>query len=516
MRSSPPTRPPPTRSTRPTDAPLRKSSQEFELPTSSAVPLAPPSPAPSPEAPPEPFALPELSTEERAARSFTGDRATFQPPPPTAAQPRRRAALYAGVAAGVLAAVAGVALMLSRDPPAPTDTLPPAPLEAPDAPPPAPAELALTSALGVGSPSSTADDAAEFARHAAAGATAGTAQRVLASCVPAPDGATLVVRATTAGAQRRTAGGVVACAGYDLGVVPDVTADGVEDVIAVGAAADTLVLVDSATLRAGRTAAVAGVRGVAVGAQVRVGTEPVVIVFVEPSGPTEPTEVRGIGAQSLTERWRRRGEGPHARIGHPEELGLAVGPDADGDGVGDVAVGMSPVLGAPDDARCVHLLSGADGHPLWAAPFCRASTRSPQSVSLGPDVNGDGRADAAVGTAHPPEGDVPVVILSGADGSVLRRVAAPPDADGFGASVALGGDVDGDRRPDLVACARASLHVFDAASGERRGGVRFTGGVGVQPRAQVIPALLADSAAAVLVSTAADGLRVFARAGGGL
>jgi len=516
LRSSPPTRPPPTRSTRPTDAPLRKSSQEFELPTSSAVPLAPPSPAPSPEAPPEPFALPELSTEERAARSFTGDRATFQPPPPTAAQPRRRAALYAGVAAGVLAAVAGVALMLSRDPPAPTDTLPPAPLEAPDAPPPAPAELALTSALGVGSPSSTADDAAEFARHAAAGATAGTAQRVLASCVPAPDGATLVVRATTAGAQRRTAGGVVACAGYDLGVVPDVTADGVEDVIAVGAAADTLVLVDSATLRAGRTAAVAGVRGVAVGAQVRVGTEPVVIVFVEPSGPTEPTEVRGIGAQSLTERWRRRGEGPHARIGHPEELGLAVGPDADGDGVGDVAVGMSPVLGAPDDARCVHLLSGADGHPLWAAPFCRASTRSPQSVSLGPDVNGDGRADAAVGTAHPPEGDVPVVILSGADGSVLRRVAAPPDADGFGASVALGGDVDGDRRPDLVACARASLHVFDAASGERRGGVRFTGGVGVQPRAQVIPALLADSAAAVLVSTAADGLRVFARAGGGL
>ena len=192
-----------------------------------------------------------------------------------------------------------------------------------------------------------------------------------------------------------------------------------------------------------------------------------------------------------------------------------MGPDADGDGVGDVVMGMSPVLGAPGDARCVQLLSGADGHPLWAAPFCRPSMRAPQSVSLGSDVNGDGRADVAVGTAHPPEGDAPVVILSGADGAVLRRVAAPPDAEGFGASVALGGDVDGDRQPDLVACASASLHVFDAASGERRGGIRFAASAGVQPRAQVIPALLADSSAAVLVATGAEGLRVYTRAGGG-
>jgi len=515
----PPTRPPPTRSTRPSDSPLRRTAQDFELPTSSAVPLAPPSTEPPPdappEAPPEPFELPELSAEERAARSFSGERATFQPPPQPGPPPRNRTALYIGGAVGALAAIAGVVIALSGDPPPPPPDPTTSPVETHDATPPSPAEFALTSSWSVEAPSATADDAAEFARHAAAGATVTTSQRVLASCVPAAGGATLVVRATSAGAQRRTSSGVAACAGHDLGVVPDVTADGVEDVIAVGAAPDTLVLVDSATLRVSRTATIVGVRGVAVGGQVRVGSEPAVIVFVEPAGASEPTEVRAIGAQSLTELWRYRGEGPNARVGHPEELGLAVGPDANGDGVGDVVVGSGPVLGAPGDAHCVQVLSGANGRPLWAAPFCRPSMRASQSVSLGADVNEDGRADVALGTAHPPDGDAPVLILSGADGAVLRRIAAPADAEGFGASVALGGDVDGDHLPDLVACARTSLHVFDGASGERRGTLRLAGGAGVQPRAQVIPPLLADSPAGVLVATAAEGLRIYTRAGGG-
>jgi hypothetical protein len=57
--------------------------------------------------------------------------------------------------------------------------------------------------------------------------------------------------------------------------------------------------------------------------------------------------------------------------------------------------------------------------------------------------------------------------------------------------------------------------VFDGASGERRGTLRLTGGAGVQPRAQVIPPLLADSPAGVMVATAAEGLRIYTRAGGG-
>ncbi|MFO0603104.1 MAG: protein kinase [Polyangiales bacterium] len=524
QRSSPPTRPPATRSARPGDAsrsarpgdaPLRKTAQEFELPPeapTSAAPATPPPAAP----PPEPFALPELSPEERAARSFTGERATFQPPPPTAAAPRSRAARYVAVAAGALAAVGGVVAVLTRAPDAPPQPPPTEDaalaLAAPDVAQ-APAEFSLTEAFAMAPPSPTADDAAEFARHASAGASSSGGQRVLASCVPAAGGATLAVRATTAGAQRRLAAGVVACAGHDLGVVSDVTADGVEDVVAVGAAPDTLVLVDSATLRAERSTTVPGVRGVAVGAQVRVRGASAAVVFVEPAGPGQPTEVRAVGAQSLTELWRRAGDGPNARLGHPDELGLAVGPDVDGDGVDDVAAGMGPVVGAPGDSRCVQVLSGADGHPLWAAPFCRALPGASQSVSLGADVNGDGRADVAVGTAHAPEGEAAVVILSGADGAVLRRIAAPPGAQGFGASVSLGGDVDGDRRPDLAVSAMASVHLFDATTGERRGGLALAGTAGAPVRVQVVPPLPGESSAGLVVASAPEGVRVFAHAG---
>jgi hypothetical protein len=497
---------------RSSDAPLRKPiQQEFELPA-DGPPIEPPT---APVDSDDGFTLPDLTAEERAARSFTGERATFQLPPTQAVNTPRPATVQVAAAAGALLAIGGVMAALSRAP-----GVPPAPvtdssmaLEVRDATPATAPEFTLRETFALTPPSQRADDVAEFVRHAVAGINLGASQRVLASCVPAPGGGTLSVRATRAGAQQRLAGGLIACAGHDLGVVPDVTADGVEDVVALGAAPDTLVVVDSSTLHADRTVSVPGLRGIAVGAAVIVQGEPVVVTFVEPAGPAQPTEIRAIGVRSLRELWRRVGEGSRPRLGEPDALGLAVGPDANGDGIGDIVAGSSVVVGAAGDNRCVELLSGADGRPLWRAPFCRPIQHESQSLSLGSDVNADGVSDVVVGTDHPPASESPVVILSGADGSLLRRIPSPPGASGFGAAVALGGDVDGDRRPDLVVSAAAAVHFFDATTGEPRGQVALSGAIGAPTRVLVVPPLLAESGPGVVVGAVPEGVRVFAQAG---
>jgi len=495
-----------TRNAQPTEPTLRRTKLEFEL---SAKAPAIESPAALPSPPAEPFVLPELTPEERAARSFTGNRATFQPPPSHAAL-RARTALYAAVAAGGLAAVGATVLALKPQPlPQVAAQETPLSLTVPGVPRMSPS-WALTEIFATPPLSPSTDDAAEFARHATIGTTVSAVQRVVASCVPASDGATLVVRTLTVGAQRRVASNVVACAGHDLGVLADVTGDGVEDVISVGAVPDTLVWIDSVTLHPVHTVPIRGVRGVTVGALGRAPDEPMVVVFVEAAGPTQPTELRAIGAQSRVERWRRTGNGSYARLGHPDELGLATGRDVDNDGVDDIVAGTGPVLGAPDDTRCIRLLSGIDGRDLWNAPFCRALPHTNQSLALGPDVNGDGHADVAAGVSHPPEGEAPVVILSGADGSVLRRVMTPAGTQRFGASVALGEDMDGDRHPNLVVASTRAVYLFDATTGTLQSTIPLEGTTGVPPRVQVVPSRPGEHDTGVMIASAPEGIRVFA------
>lgn len=116
--------------------------------------------------------------------------------------------------------------------------------------------------------------------------------------------------------------------------------------------------------------------------------------------------------------------------------------DVNGDGHGDVMVRATD--GATDTVR---VFSGADGsllltiqevfgHPLLGVPMAGVG-----------DVDGDGKADLALGTAL----DAGFVrILSGSDGSELAFIGAPRGVSGFGAAVGAAGDINGDGVGDIV------------------------------------------------------------------
>jgi len=182
--------------------------------------------------------------------------------------------------------------------------------------------------------------------------------------------------------------------------------------------------------------------------------------------------------------------------------------------VGDVVAGLgalSAAAPAGGEGRCVQVYSGVDGQPLWPAPVCDPSSVSTQSLSLGPDVNGDGRGDVAVGTAGAAQGPSTVTILSGADGRVLQRVAAPGDglAAGFGRPLALAGDLDGDHAPDLAvgsAGAAAGFTVFTASSGRPLGSRRLAEG---EPRLLGVPPLVATEVWSLVVGDPAAGIDVY-------
>ncbi len=466
------------------------------------------------DAPLPPLNLPDLSQEEREARTFSGNRATFRTPPTAAAKVPSRAAI--GALAAVTAISAALAFVLLRDdapPPPPRHDPQPAPTDeaTPDARGPRhdrPARFALSTIDEAQLPVGAAGTAAaeEFVRHAAASNHAGGTQRMLASCVPGPGGATVYVRTMTPGALRASDRGLVACASNDLGVVTDVTSDGTDDLVAVSASAGQLVVLDATSLRPVRSIDVPGLRAIAAGTHVRFRGEPAVVAFSEPEGPSAPSVLQAIGAGSGHVLWQVRGEGSAARIGDPATLGLAAGPDADGDGVGDVAAGVGEIddagVAPPTDRRCVQMFSGADGHAIWSRAFCHPCPRGAQSLWLGPDVNGDTRADVAVACA-----DAPVTLLSGADGSKLREVEAPPQREGFGRSVALVGDIDGDRAADLVVGSIGALLVFDAATGTLHGALERTG----ELRAFPVPPLVEGATWAIAVASSTEGFRVYTR-----
>jgi serine/threonine-protein kinase len=464
---------------------------------------------------------PGLSFGERESRTFSG-RGTFQKPPDIRT-PSWSLLGAGGLALGLVGA--GVWILSRSNTPAqpqraPTDVLlrdvAPSPS---DAAPELPEvrELNLVSSNDVPLPQGLTgmDNTAEFARHTAVSSHAGLTQRMIATCVPGEGGAALFLHPLTPGSLRGSSRGLVACNGFDLGLLPDMTNDGSDDVIAVAARRDRLVVIDSRTMAPHRTIESEAVRGIAVGTHIVVRGEPVVLVFAEPSGPTGPTELRAISAMSSRVLWRVRGSEPLIRVGHPSELGLAVGADADGDGVSDVVAGLGPsVAASTPDQRCVQVFSGVDGHALWAQPYCTIVSRGAQSVSLGPDVNGDGRGEVAVGTDHPGLNELPVLLLSGADGRLLRRFSAPagPLSSGFGWPVTLSGDMNGNATPDLVVGSVGEvtgLTVFDTSTGQVIGRLTL-GGVGPgNLRLLSVPPFVRGRPWSLVVANPADGIHVY-------
>jgi hypothetical protein len=120
--------------------------------------------------------------------------------------------------------------------------------------------------------------------------------------------------------------------------------------------------------------------------------------------------------------------------------------DANGDGTPDLAVGASGGAGA------VSIFSGADGSVLQTI-----TTASPGAGSLfgaalanAGDQNADGKDDLFIGAPAAAALNGSVLVVSGADSSLIRTLAPLATTTEFGASLATTGDLSGDGLPDLA------------------------------------------------------------------
>jgi hypothetical protein len=121
--------------------------------------------------------------------------------------------------------------------------------------------------------------------------------------------------------------------------------------------------------------------------------------------------------------------------------------DANGDGAVDLAVG------APGAGGSVALLSGADLSTLLTLTAPASGTDFGGVVGAVGDVNGDGKADVAVGAPLSDRNGADagaLTILSGTTGAVLYDVVGSQPGDRLGDSMASLGDRDGDGRAEFA------------------------------------------------------------------
>lgn len=188
-----------------------------------------------------------------------------------------------------------------------------------------------------------------------------------------------------------------------------------------------------------------------------------------------------------------------------EELGfsVALGGDADNDGQLDLLVGApgrDPGLGASQGSAFV--VSGATGMIILTVDGVAAGDRFGAAVAWLGDLNGDMRADFAVGaplhdTAGADAGRV--TIHSGADGSVLQTADGGFVDAAFGSALASAGDVNADGSTDLIAGAPNA----DVGAVDQTGRVRIVSGADGSDLLTVDGAAMGDRLGAA-VSTAGD------------
>jgi TonB family protein len=136
---------------------------------------------------------------------------------------------------------------------------------------------------------------------------------------------------------------------------------------------------------------------------------------------------------------------------------LAALGDVDRDGMADFAVGAPywDLDSANLDVGRVYVYSGATGAALYSLDGGHRLARLGSALTGLEDTNGDGVPDLAAALsqsdtnslAHRPAG---VWLVSGADGSVLHRLAGEQYEDRFGGALCSVGDVDGDGHGDLI------------------------------------------------------------------
>lgn len=169
------------------------------------------------------------------------------------------------------------------------------------------------------------------------------------------------------------------------------------------------------------------------------------------------------------ELWRRSGSTPWSQLGWD----LAIAGDHDGDGRVDLFVGHPGTNGGR-----AHLVSGKDGAVLrtYAPPSSTPSFG--WYVARVDDLDGDGRADLAVGTRpgyapdDPPNGAA--YVMASGSGKELHRWTGDKPGSNFGEVVAALGDLDGDGRGEVVVSAPGTnwsrdvvgeVHVYSGATG---------------------------------------------------
>lgn len=116
--------------------------------------------------------------------------------------------------------------------------------------------------------------------------------------------------------------------------------------------------------------------------------------------------------------------------------------DVDGDGMHDIATSAPTAFGG---AGAIYLLSTRSGTRLWMQKG-NPGDQLGMFVEAAGDVNGDGILDVV---ASAPGGNH-VLVLSGRDGALLRKIVARQPGEGFGQRVSDLGDVDEDGHADLL------------------------------------------------------------------
>lgn len=132
---------------------------------------------------------------------------------------------------------------------------------------------------------------------------------------------------------------------------------------------------------------------------------------------------------------------------------VAMVSDLNGDGVPDLVIGAGQADYSHNNAGAVYLISGADGSVLRRHDGPGTDHRFGFLVCSAGDADGDGIEDYAASARRDNPFRYPsglVLLFSGADGSLIREYRSARNWDRFGHALAPAGDVNGDGFDDLI------------------------------------------------------------------